>query len=136
MRRRLEGDLESAGKWREIRLEDWESNLPPETIRWRAVDESTVQVRTAFIPSAGDLDLILRLVLWGMYEFFRKTLETCGDSTLLDLEGQLVVFRDGSEAPLKSFSRRDLRVRAEPEGRSSRDTGPGGERVRGGSSGT
>ncbi len=116
MRRRLEGDLESAGKWREIRLEDWESNLPPETIRWRAVDESTVQVRTAFIPSAGDLDLILRLVLWGMYEFFRKTFETCGDSTLLDVEGQLVVFRDGSEAPLKSFSRRDLRVKAKTEG--------------------
>ncbi len=116
LRRRLEGDLESAGEWREIRLEDWESNLPPETLRWRAVDESTVEVRTAFIPSAGDLDLILRLVLWGMHEFFSGTFEARGDSTLLDLEGELVVFRDGSEVPLKSFSRRDLRVRAEPEG--------------------
>ncbi len=86
---------------REILLEDWESNLPPETLRWRAVDESTVKVRTAFIPRTGDLDLILRLNLWGMKEFFKFEWE---GHNLLDLEGELVVFRDGSEVLLKRFS--------------------------------
>ncbi len=64
LRQPLEGDLESARRMREILLEDWESNLPPETVCWRAVDKSTLEVRTDFIPSTVDLDLILRLVLW------------------------------------------------------------------------
>ncbi len=107
----LRGDL--AGAANVIRLEDWEGNLPPETLRWRALDERTVEVRTAFIPSDRDLDLILRLVLRGMYQFFGEAIQTnrSEPALRLDLEGGLVAFRDGSEVTLRSFALSDIPVR-------------------------
>ncbi len=110
LRQPLEGDLESARKTKEILLE---SNLPPETVRWRAVDKSTVEVRTDFIPSTVDLDLIMRLVLWGMSEFF---VFEWGGRNVVDLEGGLFLIRDGSKVLLKSFERRRLKVKGKLEG--------------------